>query len=405
MRIIYVTATFPFGPGETFVMPELAALQAQGHELLVIPLWPRGNVVHKDASRFLPCTLAVPLFSPRIAQQFAAAVTHRASSIWTLTRDFTGTTPWTMVKNLITIPKAARLADVARAWNADHIHAYWASAVASLAYASAELSGISWSFTAHRFDIVENNLLRWKAERAKFIRFISKSGLQMSGLQETTLASKTTILHVGVDVNGVPPFIGRQNPRVIALCAASMVPVKAHTVLVSAVEKLKRHGDSLELWLAGDGELRGTLQRDICKRGLDDRIKFLGALSHPDLMNLYASGTIAIAVLASADLGKGLHEGIPVSLMEAMSWAVPAIGTATGGIPELLGDGAGLIVPPHDPDAMADGLHLLSGNPGLRRSLGRAGQERIRESFAAPKIAAQMAGLFGDRLEPFAVAS
>lgn len=405
MRIIYVTATFPFGPGEAFVMPELAALQAQGHELLVVPLWPRGDVVHKDASCFLSSTLSVPFFSPRIAQEFAAAVTHRASSVWALTQGFTRATPWAMVKNLAALPKAAWLASVAKNWKADHIHAYWASVVASLALAGAELSGIPWSFTAHRFDIIENNLLEWKAERAKFVRFVSQSGLRMSGLQGTALAPKANVLHVGINVNGRPPSVPRQGTRVIALCAANMVPVKAHAVLVSAFEKLKRHGNSLELWLVGEGELRDTLRRDICKRGLDDRIKFLGVLSHSDLMSLYASGTISIAVLASADLGHGLHEGIPVSLMEAMSCAIPAIGTATGGIPELLGDGAGLIVPPQNPDAMADVLHLLSQDQGLRHSLGRAGQERVRERFAAPKIAAQMAGLFSDRLECLAAAS
>lgn len=405
MRIIYVTATFPFGPGEAFVMPELAALLAQGHELLVVPLWPRGPVVHQDASRFLSCTLAVPLLSPRITREFVAAVTHRAGSIRMLAQGFTRTTPWAMVKNLIALPKAAWLAGVAKAWNADHIHAYWASVAASLALAGAELSGIPFSFTAHRFDIIENNLLQWKAKRAKFVRFISRSGLRMSGLQGTALASKATVLHVGINVNGWSPSVPRQSPRVIALCAGNMVPVKAHAVLVTALEKLKRRGDSLELWLAGDGALRDTLQRDICKRGLNDRIRFLGVLSHSGLMTLYASGAIAMAVLASADLGDGLHEGIPVALMEAMSCAIPAIGTATGGIPELLGDGAGLIVPPQNPDAMADALHLLSQDPELRHSLGRAGQERVRERFAAPKIAAQMARLFSDGLEPLAVAS
>ncbi|MBZ5681555.1 MAG: glycosyltransferase family 4 protein [Acidobacteriia bacterium] len=386
-------------------MPELTALQAQGHELLLAPLWPRGEVVHKDAARFLSCCQGAPLISPSIIREFAAAATKHADCLLRSARRFTRTTPQAMFKNLIVLAKATWLARVAKDWKADHIHAYWASLPASLALVASELCGIPWSFTAHRFDIVGNDLLLWKAEHAQFVRFISQSGLRLSGLQGTTLEAKTTVLHVGVDVNGRSSQSAAEDMPVVALCAASMVPVKAHKVLIDAIDRLKARGISLELWFAGDGELHDSLWREVRKGDLEDRIKFLDLLSHSALLDLYASGRISIAVLASADLGGGLHEGIPVSLIEAMSFAIPAIGTETGGIPELLGGGAGLIVPAQNPDSMADALHLLSQNADLRQSLGKAGQKRVREAFSATRIATQITELFSGKREHLALAS
>jgi colanic acid/amylovoran biosynthesis glycosyltransferase len=396
MRIIYVTSSFPFGPGEAFIMPELAALQAQGHELRLVPLWPRGRLVHVDATRFLPFTVTAPLFSARIAVDFAVATVKHRNIVCHLGRLFSCATPKLAIKNLAMLPKAAWLGRLATEWHADHIHAFWASTVASMALAAAEMTDIPWSFTAHRFDIVENNLLRYKAERARFVRFVSLSGLQTSGLQGTALEAKAMVLHLGTDINNALPAVSPPNKPVIALCAATLTPVKAHMVLIRAMQELKSRSISLELWLAGEGELRNALQREVRARSLEDRIKFLGQLSHSVLMNLYASGAISIVVLASADLGRGLHEGIPVSLMEAMSFGIPVVATTTGGIPELLGGGAGVMVSSQDSTGMADVLQLLSQGRGLRQLLGRAGREQIRRAFSAPRIAAQMAEFFSN---------
>ena len=87
--------------------------------------------------------------------------------------------PAVLAKNLIVYPKALWLARLARKWDADHIHAQWASTTATMAMLAGHISGIPWSCTAHRGDIAENNLLCTKAARASFMRFISASGLRM----------------------------------------------------------------------------------------------------------------------------------------------------------------------------------------------------------------------------------
>ena len=60
------------------------------------------------------------------------------------------------------------------------------------------------------------------------------------------------------------------------------------------------------------------------------------------LCSLSTYAQIDVVVLPSIDLGNGYHEGIPFALMEAMAYAIPVVATETGGIPELIGGGAGL---------------------------------------------------------------
>ena len=83
-------------------------------------------------------------------------------------------------------------------------------------------------------------------------------------------------------------------------------------------------------------------------------MRFVGQVSHTQILEMYVANQVRAVVVPSIDLGNNLHEGIPVSLMEAMAHGVPVVSTTTGGIPELLADGAGILVPPENPQALAD---------------------------------------------------
>jgi glycosyltransferase involved in cell wall biosynthesis len=393
MKVIYVTSSFPFGSGEAFIMPELTELQAQGHQVKVVPLLPRGKIIQGDGERFLTVSSVVPLCSIRIVRDFMKYFCKQPGVMWTLICSFSRGTFAMSAKNCAVLPKAAWLAHLARGWGADHIHAFWASAPASLALATSELSGIPWSFSAHRFDIIENNLMRLKAERAQFVRFISADGRRLSGLEGTPLESKTVVLHLGIDAD-VAPATSATTSVPIILCVSALIPRKGHSVLLRAMQELESRGVTSELWLAGDGDLRKALRQEVRARGLEKRVKFLGTLPHSQLMSLYANGRVTMGALAS------YHEGIPVSLMEAMAFGVPVIATQAGGIPELLSNGAGLMISPDDWHGMADAMYSLIDNMKLRESLGSAARERVQSSFAASQVATRMAALLGRGLLP-----
>jgi glycosyltransferase involved in cell wall biosynthesis len=75
-------------------------------------------------------------------------------------------------------------------------------------------------------------------------------------------------------------------------------------------------------------------------------------------------------------------DNFPVSILEAMAYAVPVVATKVGGVPEQVDDGVtGSLVDPDDPDALAGALASLLADPGRRASFGRAGSQRVRAEF------------------------
>src|SRR5690606_27501786 len=131
------------------------------------------------------------------------------------------------------------------------------------------------------------------------------------------------------------------------VCPANLLPIKGHEYLLRAISRLgNRKG--LELWIAGDGPLKTPLRQLTDALGLRDVVRFLGRLDHSELLKFYRENQVDLVCLASLELGLGLHEGIPVALIEAMSYGIPVVATSSGGIGELLADGAGLLVEPQD---------------------------------------------------------
>jgi D-inositol-3-phosphate glycosyltransferase len=81
------------------------------------------------------------------------------------------------------------------------------------------------------------------------------------------------------------------------------------------------------------------------------------------------------------------REGFGVVCAEAMAYGRPVVAGAVGGLLDLVADGkTGLLVPPRDVPAVRGALERLLGDPELRRRMGQAGRERVREHFAWPAV-------------------
>jgi glycosyltransferase involved in cell wall biosynthesis len=168
---------------------------------------------------------------------------------------------------------------------------------------------------------------------------------------------------------------------------ANFVAVKGHSSLIRALDLLLRRGIPVHLELAGDGSLEPAIRRQVSRVGVGEHVEFLGRVSHERLLERLSEGAWHVVVLPSVMTDIGEEEGIPVALMEAMACGIPVIGTETGGIPELLRDGAGLVVPPNDSEALAEALRSLTGQPALRSELGAEGRKRIDQHFRVETVA------------------
>jgi len=388
MRILYITVALPYGTDEAFIAPEIRELIRCGHEVLIVPRSPTGRIVHGEDLIARACI--EPLCSPAILKTAArvalSAPACTISALQTLVREKTA-------KNLAIVPKALWIADLARAWRADHIHCHWGGTTASMAMLASAVSGVPWSLTLHRWDIVENNLLAAKVRRSSFARFISEDGLAMARARGVRASDRVRVIHMGVALPRGRDA-AQASGRRVALCPARLVEVKGHRCLLEAWCMLKERGIAGELWLAGDGELRGRLEALARDWELADSVKFLGTLAHRDLMTVYEQGLVSLVVMASLEMGGGCHEGIPVALIEAMSYGIPVIATRAGGTPELVRPGTGLLVPPADPAALAGAMEQIFEDDDLARELGRRGRQRAFESFDIARVASELAGAF-----------
>ncbi len=403
MRIIYVTSSLPYGPGEAFIIPEIQELKRQGHEVLLVPMYPRGAVFHEEAKTLRACTHTEPLLSweiMRAALRILALAPLKALSVLALL--WRSGSLRILAKNLVVYPKGLWLASMAREWQAEHIHAHWATTTATMALVAGELAGVPWSFTAHRWDIAENNLIALKARRAAFARAIDRPGAQELAALANLPNWEPYVIHMGV---ALPPTTGRGRASAAsdafrAVMAANFVEKKGHVYLVEAVRLLRGRGVRVRVDLAGDGPLRAAIERKVRDYGLEEEVKFLGPVPHERLMAQLQAGAWDLMVLPSIEAQAGVREGIPVSLMEAMSCGIPVISTNTGGIPELLGEGAGVLVPPKDPPALAEAIDRLSRGPALRQQVAEAGRQRVHQSFNLGEVVAELALRFADCARP-----
>lgn len=149
-------------------------------------------------------------------------------------------------------------------------------------------------------------------------------------------------------------------------------PQKNHRLLIQAFSFALRKYPNLRLQLVGDGELRTMIENLAVELGIDGKVEFLGLRS--DIPELLAQADIFVL---SSD-----WEGMPLSVLEAMASGKPVIATAVGGVPELVENGiTGVLVPPSDPDALANAVVNLAKDPEKRASLGAMAQKVAMERF------------------------
>ena len=141
-------------------MSEIVECIRQGHELVLIPRSVDEPIVHREAEGLEKISLAAPLLSGKIlGAALLELLCHplrvlRALGPLANPRYFSR-----LGRNLLVFPKGLWIGRVARQSRAEHIHGHFATTTATMAMVAAEVSGIPWSFTAHRGDIGDNNLL------------------------------------------------------------------------------------------------------------------------------------------------------------------------------------------------------------------------------------------------------
>ena len=398
-KIAYITAKAPYGTlGETYILPEMLAIKKMGLDLMILPRDKSDELFHESAKPLLADTLSLPLLNAAIARSLLKVVIRQPALFLSVIKNivFRSRSLRIALKNIAILPKAIHLSFIVRKEKVSHIHAHYGSTTSTMAYIISKVTGIPWSFTVHRWDIPENNLLGIKCETASFLRAIDEKGREevIGIVNDLSHIDKIKVLHVGIDVSNSFKS-GERGSRIFTfLCPAMLVLKKGHRYLFEACRMLLSRGLNFKCLVAGDGPLKETLKSMVSHLGLNGCVYFLGALSQERIFALYQGGSIDLVVLPSIVTEDGDKEGIPVALMEAMSYAIPVVSTNTGGIPELLGDGSGIMVSEQDPVLLATSIEKLANDREYSDSLGRKGKRKVERDFNISIIARELSGLF-----------
>jgi len=172
---------------------------------------------------------------------------------------------------------------------------------------------------------------------------------------------------------------------------ANLSPIKRHDLLIEAFSAVHARQPHTRLLLIGQYRDRlEELENHARRLGVEHAVQFTGP--RDDVPRLLSAMDI---FCLSSD-----SEGLPVSLLEAMSAKLPVVATQVGGIPGVIDSPElGLLVPPDNPDQLQAAVEMLVTDPSLRRQLGQAGHDRVLARYDISRMVGRVEELYRNLLE------
>jgi len=232
-------------------------------------------------------------------------------------------------------------------------------------------------------------------------RFINVSvGQQREGLATKLFPkSKSRVVVNGVDTAVVDRVevnstafrrkLGLGPGDFVATMVARFDPVKGHERLVGMLPELLKKIPSLKIVFAGDGDQRSGTERLVKKLGVSSAVRFLGQRSN--VFNIFKVSDAAIL--------PSYHEGMPLTILEAMACRLPVVGSDVVGIRDLVKDGEnGFLVDFDDKVEVIKAFRKLVQSPQLRRRMGERGRRLVEEKFSMEKFVKNTLAVYQESL-------
>jgi colanic acid/amylovoran biosynthesis glycosyltransferase len=392
-HIGYVLKRFP-RISETFVASELIELERQGERVTVFALSrPEEPFTHAFLDElhapvaYLPHR---PLRQPLRVLRALARVLRTAPRGWLGAARLSLWPP--RVAGVRRLLQATVLRVELERAGIDHLHAHFATSAAGLASLARRMGGPSYSVTAHAKDIYHEDVrverLREKLDAASFVATVSRRNRDHLA---ALLGTEVRVVSNAVDLGRLGGWEPDGRGEAVVLAVARLIEKKGLADLVDACGLLIARGVALRLELAGTGPLRGPLEQAAARNGV--AVVFHGALPHERIRALYRRATVFSlpCVIASS----GDRDGLPTSVLEAMASGVPVVTTAVNGLEEaVLHERTGLVVPEHDPAALAAALERVLSDPELGARLARAARAHVEQNFSLERSVTLLRSLF-----------
>lgn len=341
----FFTSTFPYGNGETFIENELPFLTSSFEEVLIFPLDSKGQ------ARPLPANARVVNWKDQPAGKFR----RQWMGLWISTftnlifRLVIGKLSWADARYILSLLRshgkaAGQLRNFLRQENSAQpvFYSYWFddwATVLGLLVKDATISG--FHSRAHGFDVYEERrsmgfipFRRFQLKMVSTVNFVSHAGCVYLSNRYPSYSEKFAVHRLGVVDHGAG-FFDPQAPFTLVSCS-NIVPVKRLYLVIHILSKI-----SLNLrWIHfGTGKLENDLKKMAASLPGNIAVEFKGQISNADLMEYYKTHSVNLFINTSES------EGIPVSIMEAVSFGIPVLATSAGGTPEIVNVRTGKLLP------------------------------------------------------------
>ena len=185
--------------------------------------------------------------------------------------------------------------------------------------------------------------------------------------------NEVTVIGNGVDEKMFTPVQNKTEDRYI-LYTGRLGYRKGLFDLIECGKYICKEYPDVSFVIPGKGILQSKLQERVEELSLGDRFKFLGYVRKEELIRLYQSATVYVI--------PSHYEGLPTTLLEAMSCGLPVVATAVSGNLEVISSGEnGILIPPKSPKEMADAISMLLDDKEMRKKLGKNARETIKKRF------------------------
>lgn len=266
----------------------------------------------------------------------------------------------------------------------EHVHVHFSTNATTVAMIANAMGGASYSFTAHGPDeFVDPTAasMHLKVQHAAFVVAISNfCRVQLIRFSRYEYWDKIIIAHCGLHVEEFEPDFNFDENVQSLICVGRLCPQKAQLLFPAALAQIKQEFPKVHIHLIGDGESRTALETEIQKYDVADLVTLHGWKANTEVREMVKQHR--------ALLLPSFAEGLPVVIMEAFALGRPVISTYIAGIPELVDETCGWMIPAGSIDHIAQSIRdvLLSSVEELSLK-GREGRRRVEKEHNLKLIA------------------
>lgn len=378
MKICYFVNQYP-KVSHTFIRREILALETLGATVtrvaarnspdeLIDPtdlneLKKTQCIASENKSRLITSGLSMMLLSPL---KFLKGMTHALSLGFYDNCRF--------IANLIYLLEACTLLKICEKEGVQHVHAHFGTNSTSVVMLCRIIGGPKYSFTVHgpeEFDKPIQISLSNKILHADFVVAITsycRSQLfRWTAFQDW---DKIKEVHCAIDDEVTKAPRTTINTSNTFVTIGRLCEQKGQMLLLQAAKQLKQNGTTIKLNIIGDGELRPKIEEFIEEAGLSEDVNLLGWQSTQQIIETLDQ--------SSALLLPSFAEGLPVVIMESYARSKPVLSTYIAGIPELVDEKCGWLVPAGNVDQLADAIKTITQTSTYKLdTLGNEGYKKV----------------------------